>query len=293
MIISKIIGGLGNQMFQYAAGKRLSLHRGTTLLLDTSAFTEYRLREYGLDCFSFATNNATDLELRRVLPASGSPLKTAVNALKIWSKSLERPIPLIRERHFNFDPSILELSDNTCLEGYWQSEKYFRDIEPVIRNDFTFRHKPDAENQRILETIRGVNSVGIHIRRGDYVENGRTNEIHGVCSEEYYRRAVERITGSVSTPRYFIFSDDIAWAKKAMSFLSPVSFIDNNVSAHHHEDMRLMANCKHHIIANSSFSWWSAWLNADPNKIVIAPKHWFIDFAKDTRDLIPSDWIRM
>ena len=293
MIITKLYGGLGNQMFQYAAGKRLAHLHKTSLLLDISSFADYKLRRYALDCFSLRTLIATQTELQRVLRPMKTNLGKILKEIEIWTATLKMPIPVVREQYFHFDESILFLGNRVYLEGYWQSEKYFKDVENAIRADFTFREQPDLMNNNMLEIISQTSSVSLHIRRGDFVDNVHTNQKHGICSVEYYKKAISTISTLVSHPHFFIFSDDIDWAKKEMVFISHVTFVEHNISGKHSEDMRLMSMCKHNIIANSSFSWWGAWLNISPNKIVIAPQNWFVDPSRDTKDLLPENWIKI
>jgi len=185
------------------------------------------------------------------------------------------------------------LPDNIYLEGYWQSEKYFKHIESIIRNDFTYINETDSDNLKILNRIKGSESIAIHFRRGDYINNRKTNEVHGICSMEYYNSAVDYIAQKVSSPYFFIYSDDIEWVKRNLSIKYNKMFVDINTPEKASNDLRLISNCKHQIIANSSFSWWGAWLNQNPEKIVIAPKKWFMDEKRNTSDLIPEKWIRL
>ena len=133
----------------------------------------------------------------------------------------------------------------------------------------------------------------MHIRRGDYVSNPTTNKLHGTCSLEYYHNAVDIIAAKVSNPHFFIFSDDHEWARNNFKIDYPLTFVAHNNAGKNYEDMRLMSLCKHHIIANSSFSWWGAWLGSNPKKIVCAPRGWFKDKSLNTNDIIPSDWSRI
>jgi hypothetical protein len=179
------------------------------------------------------------------------------------------------------------------LEGYWQSPKYFFDIKNIIGYEFTVKTGPDQVNKELMEKISQVEAVSVHVRRGDYVSNPATGNYHGVCSLDYYRTAVATITGRVRQPHFFIFSDDPAWAEKNLSVIGPKTVIERNGPERGHEDMRLMSLCRHHIIANSSFSWWGAWLCEKTDKIVISPKRWFKKEDIDTKDLVPESWIRI
>jgi hypothetical protein len=186
----------------------------------------------------------------------------------------------------------LNLPDNSYLSGLWQTEKYFKDCEEIIRTEFTFKQPLNKKNSELSETIRRKNSVSIHIRRGDYIYNSEEYKIHGLCSIDYYKKAVECIANKAGELTLFIFSDDIEWVKNNLKFDFPIIFVDNNVDDIH-EDLRLMSLCKHNIIANSTFSWWGAWLNNNKEKIVIAPKKWFNEFEADTKDIYPDSWMRI
>lgn len=181
--------------------------------------------------------------------------------------------------------------------GYFQSEKYFIDYSQRIRQSFTFKNKPDELNSEMLNRIKETESISLHIRRGDYVSNLTANSEHGLCSIDYYKKAVEYIkskTESRGNRCFFLFSDDPIWVKENMMFLGDeMVVVDFNTGEKSYEDMRLMSMCKHNIIANSSFSWWAAWLNNNPDKIVIAPDKWFVVDYYDTCDLYPDNFIKI
>jgi hypothetical protein len=198
----------------------------------------------------------------------------------------------IIEKNYNFDPDILNLKNNVYLDGYWQSDKYFSDIETIIRNDFSFRDEPTETNRRMLDHISSCESVSVHIRRGDYVTLPEANAFHGLCSLSYYQSAVGLLAGQLEKPVFFVFSDDIAWAKENLTFGFKAHFMDHNGPERGDEDLRLMSACHHHIIANSSFSWWGAWLCANPEKIVCAPRKWF-NKDIDTPDNLPASWLKL
>jgi len=290
MVIVRLMGGLGNQMFQYAAGRAVAYRNRTQLKLDLSYFDQNPRRSYKLHHFNIAESIATPDEV------------THFTRRDLWSRIshlIERYLlpsykrSVFAERFFHFDPNVLRLRGNVYLIGYWQSEKYFKDIEQIIRQDFTFKHAPDTENQRLAHIIANTNSVSLHIRRGDYISNPVTYQYHGVCSLDYYRAAIETLTQAIGQPHFFVFSDNMAWAQQNLKLDYPVTFVTHNGAERDYEDLRLMSQCKHHIIANSTFSWWGAWLCAYPSKIVIAPKKWFSGANHDTKDLIPESWWRI
>ena len=283
MIIVRLSGGLGNQLFQYAAGRRLSIVNRATLKIDLSWFDEWDTHFYALECFSMQKQYANKEEVAGLTKRSFSRRLLS----KIAGKS-----SVVREQYYKFDSTILSLSDNVYLDGYWQSEKYFSDVSDTIRKDCQFSSPTSGKNKSLQKKIHDTQSVSLHVRRGDYVTNPATNRKHGTCSIDYYKKCILEINEALSDPVYYVFSDDPVWARENLSGLTGTSeFIDHNQNRSAFEDMRLMSLCKHNIIANSSFSWWGAWLNNKKDKIVYAPKNWFNPGAnRDTRDLIPSDW---
>ena len=274
MIITSLNGGLGNQMFQYAIGRALAAKNNDKLRLDLSGFSPKRAidtpRQYELSIFN-------------------------LQATKFNSHILDffHPPQLISETSHTFDPAILNIKGNIRLVGYWQSEKYFNQYSELIRHDFAFPTPPTGKNKALLLGIDNSNSVSIHVRRGDYVSNQTTNQFHGVCSLAYYRKAIKSIKDKVKNPIFYVFSDDPEWCKDNLTIAEKTTYISHNSGEKSWEDMRLMSHCKYNIIANSSFSWWGAWLNDNPTKIVIAPQKWFNDPSIDTQDVIPDSWLKM
>jgi len=286
MIIIKLIGGLGNQMFQYAAGRRAAYVNNTQLKLDITGYDHQvgiTNREYMLHIFYINEQFASQKEIT-----------ACIKPVSFLSRIISRHTSsYVKEQYFHFDPKILKPVNNRYLEGYWPSEKYFLDIGSIIRKDFTLKNKPDKTNIALLKRISIYNSVSIHVRRSDYVSDQKTYDFHGVCGLDYYKKAISLIAEKTNNPHFFIFSDDPDWCKSNFRLQSSTIYVTHNLGVKDYEDMRLMSACKHNIIANSSFSWWGAWLNSNPNKIVMAPKKWFCDKSIDTKDLIPQDWIKI
>ncbi len=296
MIIVRLMGGLGNQMFQYAAGRRLAHIHNVHLKLDLSWFNNIEnvntARRYELHVFNIIADTASPEEVallkRDKMSVFPEGIKKFINAINLFKVST-----WIREKHYHFDPAILKLTDNVYLEGYWQSEKYFKDIEAIIRKEFTIKEPLSGKNKEMAELIRSSAAVSIHIRRGDYVTNPSTNQFHGVCGLDYYSNCIEKIAGMIKKPHFFVFSDEPEWAQNNLKLHYPTKIIAHNAAGMAYEDLRLMSQCRHHIIANSSFSWWGAWLNPDPDKKVFAPKRWFKTNEYNDADLIPKSWLRV
>jgi hypothetical protein len=292
MIIVCLKGGLGNQMFQYAAGRRLACTLNVALKLDLTWYGQklpgITPRVYSLDPFSIHAEPATDKEIGRLYEPQVNRISRFINSVNPCYRKT-----YIRDLDFRFDPDILGLPDNSYLDGYWQSEKYFCDVVSVIRSDFTVRMAAEKRNREIASIIDESNAISIHIRRGDYVVDDKITAKHVTCSNDYYKKAVELVMTQVERPHFFVFSDDPAWVRENFSIPHTMTVVDHNGPEQGHEDLRLMRMCKHHVIANSSFSWWGAWLGNNPDKMVIAPRRWFSDESIDTADIIPSGWVRI
>jgi len=281
LVIVKLRGGLGNQMFQYAIGRNLALKNNTMLKFDVSELERDKLRHYELEIFNISGSIASKFMMMFIRIFNN----------RILSKILDQYYFYIKQQDRYFNEKILAEEGNIYLDGYWQSENYFKEIRNIIIRDFTIKFTPDKKNKSMLEKIKYSNSVCIHIRRGDYISNKKTSEVHGDCSLKYYHNAVKIISKKVKNPIFFIFSDDSQWVKDNLKFEYPTIYVNINSPKKGYEDLRLMSNCKHFIIANSSFSWWGAWLSNNSNKIVCAPKRWFR--SADEGDIVPKSWIRV
>jgi len=265
-----VSGGLGNQMFQYALYLALK-EKGRNVKLDTSLYSHVEMHNgYELDrCF-----NVNDALVKYS--------KVHLFFLRVILKI--KPSIFLYEDNLQYNNGVYTTKCR-YLSGSWQSEKYFIQIEDIIRKSFIFKDI-DKRNLSITEEIKSYNSVSLHIRRGDYLGNSIYT---GVCTEEYYLEAIEKLLSRIKLKNrihFYIFSDDKSYANQFIGKLNyPAHLIDFNKGSDSFKDMYLMSQCKHNIIANSSFSWWGAWLNNNPDKIVIAPKHWFnvknVDLYKD------------
>jgi hypothetical protein len=294
MIVVKLMGGLGNQMFQYAAGRHLAHIRNTELKLDlsflkTDAKGAYTQRDYAFDIFTLKGIFASEEEVL-------SFKKLSENR---YRRFLFRKFPFLFNKAYitesgnKYHKEFTNYPANTYLSGFWQSERYFSPVADIIRKDFTFKESLQGLNKELAAKIKNSRSVSMHIRRSDYIINKDVLNFHGVCPPSYYTEGLAKITEKEKKPELFIFSDDIAWCKQNLIFDFPCTYVDHNYGDKSFEDMRLMSLCKHNIIANSSFSWWGAWLNNNTEKIIVAPKKWFNDPKAQSPDIYPADWIKI
>ncbi|MBA3680809.1 MAG: alpha-1,2-fucosyltransferase [Bacteroidetes bacterium] len=294
MIVVKLIGGLGNQLFQYAAGKALATYHKTELIVDTSHLKlisngAYTQRKFELEKFNINVSIANE----DVLKIFNIDQNKFIRRLKKISPALFKKM-IFNEHHFNFHSEFLKLPKNTYLNGYWQSEKYFNSFREKLLAEITLREALSANAAVLDKKINELNSVSLHVRRGDFVSLKSANHFHGYLEVDYYKAAIEQIKNKETDPFFFIFSDDMDWCKKNLDFIDKKEFIEGKEKGiSTQEELILMSHCKHNIIANSSFSWWGAWLNQYQMKTVIAPKNWFVDKKINTNDLIPNNWIKI
>ena len=291
MIIVNVYGGLGNQMFQYATAYALSRATQQDLKLDTQRFKKDALRDFELSCFTLETVRATQEEVTSLRTYEESLFEKLLRKLKGTKKTLAASY--IKEKFYHFDETLLSVKSECYLDGYWQSEKYFSMYREEILKQFTAKNNLHNDSQVYIEKMQNTPSVSLHIRRGDYVSNPDANSFHGLCSLAYYKSAVEEMNRQIPNAHYFIFSDDLVWAKENLTFIDQISFVDLGEDVPDYEEIILMSQCEHNVIANSSFSWWGAWLGEIERRVVIAPKQWFNDSSVNTEDLIPSRWIRL
>ena len=259
--------GLGNQMFQYALGRSLSVRLQRPLILDTSLM--FRDPGWGFDLRHFR------LGQQRVRNWPFLPWRIRMKLLRVLASQGMELVRWIEEPSLQFSPEVLETDKPCVLNGYWQSEHYFDSISDQLREDFMIVTAQDARSAECQTRIRGVKSIGLHVRRGDYVTLPACNAFHGTCSKDYYDAALRLILSRLDQDvELFVFSNDMKWARENIQYALPTTYVDWNQDRSY-EDMRLMSSCRALIMANSSFSWWAGWLNARPDKLVVAPRQWY------------------
>ena len=298
-IIVTLRGGLGNQMFQYALGRRLSFYYRVPFKLDkfhlrTNFFNFLgvtTLRKYALGNFNIHAKIARYQDLPFLSKVPSTRFTVWLNELNKILNPQSRQV--IREMPYSYSQNIkniLRAGNNVCLDGFWNNEGYFKEIESVIRRDFSLKVKMSIRAMKLAKRISRTNSVSIHVRRKDYVTNLNTRRFHRICGLDYYYASIRRIAKQISSPYFFIFSDDIDWVRENLQIKYPVTLVDHFGSDA--EELILMSLCKHNIIANSSFSWWGAWLNRNRQKIVLAPKRWFRKKRAES-GIVPQTWIKV
>lgn len=280
MITTELTGGLGNQLFQYAAAKALSLHHNTELVLEISSFYKKDIpvlevpRDFELHNFKgvsekFIQQQSKEKKIEKVLP------------------NYKRSV--YKEPFYHYDKNFFKCKKNVFLKGVWQSEKYFKPFIPQITNSLQLKESLVTSVLEKANTIQSEKSISVHIRHGDYLKNQAILNWHGVLEKEYYLTGIKKLM-SLGCEKIYYFTDDILWVENELNSTIPGEIISKNTKSHY-EDFFLMQQCQHNIIANSSFSWWAAYLNPNPNKIVIAPKNWFNKAPLNTKDLYPQEWM--
>jgi hypothetical protein len=288
MILSRIYGGMGNQMFQYAFGRMLAVkHKATfKIYFDDCGFgwAEHS-KHLTLTKFNIQAEIADETDRAQFICESKNKFVRGVHKLNRIVKGLHYigDKALVHAYHYN----ALNTPDNSYTDGFWQSDLYFKDIEPIIRSDFSLKMPLSAHAKGIEQQIKSSNAVSIHVRRGDYLKQTQT---YVICDVDYYNRAFSRIRKSIYEPTIFIFSNDAPWVKKQLKFDVPVVVVEGTEA---HEDMHLMSCCKHNISSNSTFGWWGAWLNPSKDKIVILPERWLTDASINTDHYTVAGWLRI
>jgi hypothetical protein len=306
MIISRLTGGLGNQMFQYAAGLALAHQHLTVLKLDAGWFSIFhepggRRSRYALHCFNVQEQFATQEEIAWLLGQSGGICEKLAHrvAIALGMHRLSRVLgpnagQLHTQQSERFYSGFFDQPDNTYLSGTFQSEKFFQPVVEQVRLQFSFRYCLSPELADLAREIRETESVSVHFRRGDYVTNARYRKNLGVLPMTYYSDAVALLRDKLGADiKLYVFSDDIEEVEK--QFVSNCSrvYVRGVRPENAHDELRLMALCKHNIIANSTFSWWAAWLNRNTSKIVVAPEPFFQELGRQGADIVPESWIKL
>ncbi len=292
MIVIRLRGGLGNQMFQYALGKRITKQLGTTMKLDLTSLLKTHKRknvtdrDYQLDIFKLDTQFLVQPRLLKTFDKYG------LNFLSQFIKETQLlGIKKYKEKTFTVEEWLVDNpKDDILYSGYWQSEAYFESVEEDLRKDFEFEEELSLEAQAIYDNISTVNAVCVHMRRGDYVNNQMFNS----SNLEYFYKASEYINQNTNKPHFFVFSDDPEWCKINVKFEQDFTIVDyQTTKKKFKEDLQLMSSCKHFVMSASSFSWWAVWLSNKKDNIVVAPEPWFLNSDNDVSDLVSKDWIRL
>ena len=289
MVISTITSGLGNQLFQYALGRQLAILNNTSLYFDTrfyqSEYSRETNRSFRLSNFNI---NFRELSVRE---------ENLIRATKLLpGRSLPPLFRHLKEQYYHFDPDVLKArAGMLVLNGYWHSQKYFIEVEDVIRRELAFNNMPGPEFSSYKSDILSSDkAVSVHIRRGDYVSHPEFSKTFGFIGKQYYENACALIVKRIGSCRFFVFTDDKDWVEQNMQLPGDTLFVKNTGADADLDDLHLMSLCKHHIVANSSYSWWGAWLGANRDKIVVCPENWFLNQPDwNTKDLRPDSWIKI
>jgi len=290
VIVVRLQGGLGNQMFQYALGRALQHRRGdelrldVTYLLGSSVFKWDVPREYDLDVFRIQPAFACIPRLLRRVPRRLGE-----------AEAVPKRQAFVAEKEFGFHPEILDLTaPNLYLDGYWQSESYFVEIRHELRRAFQPRMPLSPAGREMAQRIGSVNAVCVNVRRGDYITMASSRNALGFVGEDYYRRGIDWIKAKVEDPWLLINSDDMPWCREHLKFDLPTIYLDEAYAGWKFgEQLQLMTLCKHFLIPNSTFAWWAAWLAGHDGKLVVCPRRWFSNPSISSKDLIPPCWVTL
>jgi len=293
MIIVRLVSGLGNQLFQYAIAREISLRNNIDLKLDCSFFKGQSLRSYQLNNFNINASFATQHDL-----AKFKKLRSSLSFKYKILRKMEQFLPKYKRSIFFeddlwlYDQNLARVNDNTYIDGYWQNQNYLSALHPQVLEELTLKNVGNSEYNHYLSLIKSKNAVSIHIRRGDYLTDAHASSTFGILSLAYYHRAINHFHSRFSDSAFFIFSDDLAWAEEQFKILATFVKIENGQQPS--LELDLMSKCNHNIIANSSFSWWGAFLNPNPEKTVIMPKNWVQDENINSKiNLKLSNWIQL
>ena len=292
MIVVRLTGGLGNQLFQYAMGRYLAARHGVELVLEDSFYVEppkgSTPRRYELDKYPINARRTDAAERRTLRSYTGRICKRLRRLVQ-----LPGPFTYVHERIGQFENQVRELPDDVFLDGYWQSESYFAGIHDILRDEYSPLIPMSAEDESTAGQMNRCQSISLHIRRGDYVTNTAANAMHGMCDLDYYERAIRYMAEKLTEPAFFVFSDDMQWVQENLLIDFPYYHVKHNSTATDFQDLRLMSLCQHHIVANSSFSWWAAWLNPSAEKMVVRPKTWFVGLPQASAWACPQEWVAL
>lgn len=305
MIICRLQGGLGNQMLQYACARSLSLLTKQPLRLDLSflndrSIPEITFRSYELGCFRLNASFAGKFDICRIIPPyhhTGNSFwrRKERSLYRFWQRISKKKI-ILENSAYVYEENVFSELDKTgyFMQGYFFSYRYFEQFRDIIISDFQPRSLSEPATE-YLSMIKNANkSCSLHVRRGDYVTNKSANHFHGLCPIDFYKKAVELICQKEPETTFFCFSDDIEWCKQHLNELNvPIIFVEQKAGMHNFEDLILMSQCTHNIIANSTFSWWGGWLNQTPQKCVIAPRALATDPTVSVKDVYPPEWITL
>ncbi len=293
MIVTRIDGGLGNQMFQYAFGLYLAKKHQTELALDLGAYRTGPQHGYMLDRFRIAAEPLSDSWARRI------PRRYRLEDSRVGGPGLVGRLPdwlrpnvmrRVKERRFGFDEKYLKTPDDSYLVGYWQSEKYFPGLRDALLEQFVPVDTLSKASQRVIERMRSTSSIALHIRRGDYLTNPAAAGVYEQLSLDYYRECLDRFAMRHQGVEVFVYSNDLAWCQRHLQFPFPTHFVDHVVPSDAYEDLLMMSQAMGNVIANSTFSWWSAYLNDRPDRVTFAPSRWFRPGTLDGSHLPCPAW---
>lgn len=300
MILVRLMGGLGNQMFQYAFGYYLAKKNNTVLKIDETLLQDksqpheivtHRSLEL-MDVFDLNINKASksEIEYFNGKANTSDTFERLINSF-LWRL---RKHNLIIEKSRSFNPEMLYLKDNKCIVGAWQCENYFSSISSDIKALYKFKYALLPQSIKLAQDIVAGNSICVHIRRGDYVTSKLYSSTIGAMDLTYYRSAIELMVQKVDTPRFYIFSDDLTWCKENVIIPFDHTFVeDEHVGIKAGNYLQLMSLCKNYIISNSTFSWWAAWLGEKENSLIIGPANWFRDKSLNGSDILPKRWVKL
>lgn len=302
MLIARITGGIGNQLFQYAFVRSLSIKLNQKFKLDLSWYHDYHKFEKSNDPKAATKRDFLLNYFNIKSPVTNKVYLNLIKRLEIRSKNsiffkflLDGPLnnfSFEKIDHNNFSLEVIKESPRVYLTGYWQNNDIIEEYKKRISNDLILKHPLSANNKSYLKSINSISSVAIHFRRGDFISKPKPRELHAPCSSNYYQNGIKQIQKIINNAHFFIFSDDIKWIKNNYNFSTNTTFIDN--AGPDYEHLFLMSQCKHQITANSTFSWWAAWLNPNSGKIIITPKYWYNDqYLNNTLTRIPKEWIKL